>query len=133
MRPSRDPAVSRRIAVRALALAIALIAMLAQSAGYTRPECLDQSSSGEFSFLEIDGVGPPSTVDEIPKARFASDADDDADDDDPDDECVPAHAFLRTLTAQATLSFAERVTTEIGPPRPLELLLVAPKNSPPIA
>ena len=44
-----------------------------------------------------------------------------------------AHAFVRTVVAGAALPFVARVTTQVGPPRAIQLILLAPKNSPPTA
>jgi hypothetical protein len=41
------------------------------------------------------------------------------------------HAFARTLMATAQLAFVARVVETVGPPRAIDLILLAPKNSPP--
>jgi hypothetical protein len=43
------------------------------------------------------------------------------------------HSFVRTFVAGAALPFLARVTTQVGPPRAIQLILLAPKNSPPTA
>jgi hypothetical protein len=127
----RDHVPSRRIASRFATLAVALLGMFAQVISYGHP---DFDNDGDIDEVELIGFrAPPDTaLQEIPKSRPRLEADDDADDSS-DDDCAPAHVFVRTELAAAQLSFAQRVTTQTGPPPSIELILVAPKNSPPTA
>jgi hypothetical protein len=128
---ARSHAPSRRIVPRVSALIITLVAMLAQTASSGRPELTNEAAAGDIAVV-AGGSQADTTVGKLPKSYPGCDADDDADDSS-DDDCAPAHVFVRTHVAGAQLSFAERVTTQTGPPPSIDLILVAPKNSPPVA
>ena len=107
--------------------------MVAQIASYTHPELIAHvPCNDERPVIDVVPITVTSTLEAVPKTQRSCDADDDADDDS-DDDCAPAHAYVRTTRFAASLSFAGRAVAELGPPRPMELLLVAPKNSPPTA
>jgi hypothetical protein len=127
----RDHARSRRIASRLASFTVAVLGMLAQIVSYGHP---DFDSDDDAEQVELIGfrAPPDTTIQEVPKSRPCCDADDDADDTS-DDDCAPPHVFVRTQVASAQLPFAERITTQVGPPQSIELILVAPKNSPPTA
>ena len=131
MAKARDQAPSRRVASRVATFVVALVGMLAQVASYGHPEFSNDTDGDDVELIGF-RAPPDTTIQEIPKSRPYCDADDDADDSS-DDDCAPAHVFVRTQAASAQLPFAERITTEVGPPPAIALILVAPKNSPPLA
>lgn len=106
--------------------------MLVQTASYGPLELTSEGGGGADTTFFAGGSQPDTTVGKLPKGHTGCDADDDADDSS-DDDYAPAHVFVRTQIASAQLPFAERVTTQIGPPPSIKLILVAPKNSPPTA
>lgn len=127
----RDHARSRRVASRLAAFTVAVLGMLAQIVSYGHPDFDSDDATNEVELIGF-RAPPDTTIQEVPKSRPGCDADDDADDTS-DDDCAPAHVFVRTQIAAAQLPFAERITTQVGPPPSIELILVAPKNSPPTA
>ncbi len=133
MFPARNLAPSRRIAASAAALAFAFVAMLAQIASYTHPELIAHVPGSDnrptIAAVPMTGSG---TLAKENKTQRCCDADDDADDDD-DDDCAGNDDLVGTIELGATQKFARRYVSEIGLPRPMKLLLFAPKNSPPTA
>jgi hypothetical protein len=131
---------SRRAAFRAVTCVLALGAMAGQVAGYAHLAFTDHVHCPEHG--ELVEAGPATATTTVtraarPHASIAADAEADHD----HDHCAAApqrrdravHSFVRTFVAAAALPFAARVTTQIGPPRAIQLIRLAPKSSPPTA
>jgi hypothetical protein len=143
MRLLRRNAPSRRAAVRAAACAVAMAAMLGQVAGYAHLAFTAHVRCAEHG--ELIEAGPSTASAAI--ASLGSVAERHASIDAVEapghghEHCAAAphrrdraaHAFVRTFVAAAELPFVARVTTQIGPPRAIRLILLAPKSSPPTA
>jgi hypothetical protein len=117
--------------------------MAGQVAGYAHLAFTDHVHCPEHGELVEAGPSPAATATTKvaraarPHASIAADAEADHD----HDHCAAAphrrdravHSFVRTFAAVAALPFVARVTTQIGPPRAIQLIRLAPKGSPPTA
>ncbi|MDB4964618.1 MAG: hypothetical protein JWN44_307 [Myxococcales bacterium] len=134
---------SRRAAARAVACVLALGAMAGQVAGYAHLAFAAHVRCAEHGELVEAGPSLSATattpVTRTAKAGTSIAAADEAGHG--HDHCAAAphrrdravHSFVRTFIAGAALPFLARVTTQVGPPRAIQLILLAPKNSPPTA
>jgi hypothetical protein len=140
--PGRN-APSRRAALRAVACVVAMAAMLGQVAGYAHlaftahvrcaehGELIEAGSSSGSAVTASLGSASPSHA-RIDTAGAAGHG---------HDHCAAAphrrdratHPFTHTFVATGQLGLVARITAQIGPPRAIDLLFVAPKSSPPAA